>query len=77
MSIRSKKSTIYFEPDIHLALKSKAAATQQSVSEIVNKAVRLSLDDDQLDLNLFHQKIIIPKVNYEELLGELETHDKV
>jgi hypothetical protein len=39
----SKRSTVYFEPEIHHALRVKAANTHQSVSEVVNEAVRLSL----------------------------------
>ena len=50
MSELSKRSTIYFEADIHQALKIKAATTNQSVSEVVNEAVRLALREDQKDL---------------------------
>jgi len=53
MSELSKKSTAYLDPDIHQALRIKAASTHQSVSEIVNEAIRISLREDQEDLNSF------------------------
>ena len=46
MSELSKRSTVYFEPAIHHALKVKAATTHQSVSEVVNEAIRISLRED-------------------------------
>ncbi len=39
MSNQNKRATIYFDPDIHLALRLKAAETDRSVSELVNEAV--------------------------------------
>jgi len=41
MANLSKRSTVYFDPDIHQALKLKAASTDSSLSEIVDEAVRL------------------------------------
>ncbi len=37
----SKRSTVYFDPDIHQALKMKAASINSSPSELVDEAVRL------------------------------------
>lgn len=53
MSELSKRSTIYFEPELHRALRVKAASTHRSVSEIVNDALRLALREDQDDLAAF------------------------
>ena len=47
MSELSKRSTVYFEANVHQALRVKAATTHQSVSELVNEAVRLALREDQ------------------------------
>ena len=46
----SKRATIYFEPDIHRALRLKAAASDRSVSDMVNDAVRAALAEDAVDL---------------------------
>ncbi len=53
MSELSKRSTVYFEAEIHQALRIKAATTHQSVSEVVNEAVRVALSEDQEDLKAF------------------------
>lgn len=77
MSDLSKRSTVYFEEEIHQALRIKAAATHQSVSEIVNEAVRNALREDQEDLNAFTQRAEEPTLSYEELLEDLKTHGKL
>lgn len=77
MSALSKKSTIYFDPDIHQALRIKAASTHQSVSEVVNAAVRLSLSEDQEDLASFDDRADEPIITYEELLEDLKSSGKI
>ena len=56
MSNLSKRSTIYFEPNIHQALKVKAASSHLSVSELVDEAVRLLMSEDQEDLAAFSER---------------------
>jgi predicted HicB family RNase H-like nuclease len=53
MSGMTTRSTIYFEPDLHRALRVKAAQTRFSVSHLVNHAVRQALQEDQEDLAAF------------------------
>ena len=77
MSELSKRSTIYFEPEIHRALRMKAASTHISVSEVVNEAVRIALREDQEDLSAFEQRAGEPVLSYEELLKELESNGKL
>ena len=45
-----KRATVYFEPEIHRALRLKAAATDRSISDMVNDAVKLALAEDAEDL---------------------------
>ena len=73
----SKRSTVYFEPDIHHALRVKAANTHQSVSEVVNEAVRLALREDQEDLAAFEERASEPTLSYERLLKDLKAHGKL
>jgi plasmid stability protein len=77
MSELSKRSTVYFEADVHQALRIKAASVHQSVSEIVNEAVRLALREDQEDLSAFTQRINEPTLSYEALLDDLKAHGKL
>ena len=73
----SKRSTIYFEPDIHRALKIKAASTQLSVSELVDEAVRLVMNEDQEDLAAFSERADEKEISYEGLLNDLKRHGKI
>ena len=77
MSELSKRSTVYFEIEIHQALRIKAAITHQSVSELVNEAVRVALSEDQEDLNAFSQRAEEATLSYEELLEDLKSHGKI
>ncbi|HVR75155.1 MAG TPA: ribbon-helix-helix domain-containing protein, partial [Planctomycetota bacterium] len=36
-----KRATVYFDPDVHRALRHKAAAAETTISDLVNDAVRL------------------------------------
>jgi len=45
MTELSKRSTVYFEPEIHQALRMKAATAHISVSDVVNEAVRMALQE--------------------------------
>jgi plasmid stability protein len=77
MSESSKRSTIYFEPEIHKALRLKAASTHRSVSDLVNEAVRQVLQEDQEDLAAFDERAAEPTMTYEELLNDLKAHGKL
>jgi hypothetical protein len=73
----TKRSTIYFDPEIHQALRLKAAHTHSTVSSLVNEAVRLSLREDQEDLAAFEDRANDPLLSYEEFLTDLRTHGKI
>ena len=77
MSDSSKRSTVYFEPEIHQALRLKAAFTHRSISDLVNEAVRNTLQEDQEDLEAFDNRISEPTMTYEELLNDLKAHGKI
>ena len=77
MSNLSKRSTVYFEPSIHQALKVRAAASHLSVSEIVDEAVRMLMREDQEDLQALNERREEPEVSYESLLEDLKAHGKI
>lgn len=77
MSELSKRSTVYFEPEIHQALKIKSAITHQSFSQVVNEAIRIALQEDREDLSAFEERAGEPTLSYEELLEDLNTHGKL
>jgi hypothetical protein len=71
------RSTIYFEPDLHRALRLKAAHTRQSISRLVNEAVKQALGEDEEDLAAFAERVNEPLISYEELLKDLKKHGKI
>lgn len=77
MAAPTKRSTIYFEPDLHRALRMKAASTSRSVSEIVNEALRQSLREDEEDLSAIESRVAEPTLSYEALLKDLKAHGKL
>jgi hypothetical protein len=77
MNAIAKRSTVYFEPDLHHALRVKAAHSQRTLSDIVNDAVRLALREDEEDLAAFEARVHEPLRTYEELLKDLKAHGKI
>ncbi|MBT0586948.1 ribbon-helix-helix domain-containing protein [Alteromonas oceanisediminis] len=77
MSNLSKRSTVYFEPAIHNALKLRAASSDTSISELIDEAVRLLMKEDQEDLAAVRQRINEPEISYEDLLNRLEADGKI
>jgi predicted transcriptional regulator len=77
MTTAARRSTIYFDPDLHRALRLKAASTQRTVSDIVNDAVREALREDEIDLAAFEERAAEPTMSYEELLADLKAHGKL
>ena len=77
MSELSKRATIYFDPEIHQALKLKASSADVSVSELVDEAARLLLLEDQEDLQSVADRISECSMSYETLLNDLKKHGKI
>jgi plasmid stability protein len=51
-----KRATVYFDPEVHKALRLRAAANDQSISDMVNDAVKASLAEDAIDLASFDKR---------------------
>ena len=72
MNTPQKRATVYFDPELHIALRLKAAATDQSLSDLVNEAVRLSLAEDAEDLAAFELRVSEPDLVFEDIMKELK-----
>lgn len=73
----TKRATVYFEPEIHRALRLKAAATERSMSELVNEAVSLSLREDAEDLEAFEERRGEPILSFDEVVKDLKRRGRV
>jgi hypothetical protein len=73
----SKRATVYFDPDVHKALRLKAAVSERSVSEMVNEAVRHSLAEDAADLAAFDERADEPTVDFDDFVKSLRRRGKL
>lgn len=73
----AKRATVYFETDVHRALRLKAAETERSVSELVNEAVRAQLSEDADDLDAFRRRSKEPRVAFEDFVKNLKRRGKL
>ena len=72
-----KRATVYFEPEIHRALRLKAAATDRSISDMVNDAVKLALAEDAEDLAAFEERAHEKSVDFETVVRSLRRRGKI
>jgi hypothetical protein len=77
MTIPAKRSTVYFDPVIHRALRLKAAETERSVSELVNDAVKAALAEDAEDLAAFEDRASEPNLSFEDVVKDLKRSGKI
>jgi hypothetical protein len=73
----SKRATVYFDPDIHRALRLKAAASDKSISDMVNEAVKLTLAEDAEDLAAFDERKREPNLDFEQFVKALKRGGKI
>ncbi len=77
MKSTSKRATVYFDRQIHRALRLKAAETETSLSELINEAVRQSLAEDAEDLAAFEERAKEPNLPFEAVLKDLRRRGKL
>jgi hypothetical protein len=77
MAPELKRATVYFDPELHRALRIKAAETESSMSEIINEAVRLSLAEDADDLEAFAARADETDLPFESVVQDLKRRGKI
>lgn len=77
MKTATKRSTIYFDLDLHKAIKVKSALTHQTISEIVNNILKKALAEDAEDLSAFEERASEPNLDFEEVLKSLKKRGKI
>jgi hypothetical protein len=66
--VETKRCTIYFDADVHRALRLRAAACNRSISDMVNEAVHMTLAEDADDLRGADQRQDEPSPGFEEFV---------
>ncbi len=72
-----KRATVYFDAEVHRALRLRAAANDQSISEMVNDAVRTALAEDAADLDVFESRVGERSVSFETVLKDLKRRGRI
>ncbi len=72
-----KRATIYFDPDIHRALRLRAATSDRSISDMVNDAVKLTLAEGAEDLAAFDERKREPNLDFEQFVRALKRRGKI
>ena len=73
----TKRATVYFDSSLHRALRIKALETDQSLSELVNAAVRATLAEDADDLAVTRARTKEPSLRFEDVLKDLKRRGKL
>lgn len=77
MPTAKKRATVYFDADLHRALRLKAAETERSMSELVNEAVKFTLAEDAEDLAAFEERAAEPDLPFEDVVKDLRRRGKI
>jgi hypothetical protein len=77
MGAEAKRATVYFDPEIHRALRLKSASTDRTISDVVNEAVRLSLAEDAEDLEAFDSRATEPNLDFDKVVKGLRRRGKI
>ena len=73
----TKRVTIYFDSEVHRALRMRAAACTRSISDMVNEAVRITLAEDADDLRDADQRQDEPSSGFEEFVTSLRNSGRL
>ena len=72
-----KRATVYFEAEIHRALRLKAAALDRSVSDMVNDAVKAALAEDAEDLAAFNERKHERNLSFDSFVQNLKRRGQI
>jgi len=77
MKTSALRATVYLDPDLHKALRLKAAETSQSLSKLVNDAIKKALAEDAEDIAAFEERAKEPLISYEAMLKRLKNNGRI
>ena len=72
-----KRATIYFDAEVHRALRLRAAASDRSISDMVNDAVKLALAEDAEDLQALEEREPEAAVAFEDFVRDLKRRGRL
>ena len=73
----TKRTTLYLDPDLHKALRLKAAELNRSISDLVNEAIKEALSEDAEDITAFEERAKEPLISYDEMIKRLKKDGRI
>ena len=77
MATHAIRATIYFDPDLHKALKLKSVETSRSITDLVNEAVREALSEDAEDIIAFENRKDESLISYDQMIKKLKKNGSI
>ena len=77
VATQAKRATIYFDPELHKALKLKSVETSRSITDLVNEAVREALSEDAEDIIAFEDRKDEPLISYDQMIKRLKKNGSI
>lgn len=73
----TRRATVYFDPAVHRALRLKSAATDRTVSDIINDALRKSFAEDVADLADARKRRREPSISFESAVKAMKRRGQL
>ncbi len=73
----STRATVYFDGEVHRALRLKAAASGMSISDLVNRAVSAALAQDADDVQAHRDRTLEPTLDFADLVVSLKARGRI
>ncbi len=73
----NRRTSVYFEEELHQALRLKAAVVGGSISDLVNEAVKQSLGEDAEDFAALKARASEPSMSFESVVADLQARGKL
>jgi len=77
MGTAATRATVYLDPDLHRALRLKAVETDQSISKLVNDAIKESIAEDADDIAAFELRAGERLVTYDAMIKKLKKDGRI
>jgi hypothetical protein len=77
MGTATMRATLYLDPELHKALRLKSVETSQSLSKLVNDAIKESLAEDAEDIGTFTERAKEPLISYEAMIKRLKKDGRI
>ncbi len=73
----TKRVTVYLDSRLHQRVRSRAAKLDQSVSCLVNEALRRTLAEDAADVAAFRERADEPSLSFQQVVQDWKRRGKL